>query len=180
MSSVDIAEVSPEQADDFRHFCQLEEQTAYTRPDLGITADLFSREIFDLPEAVATYAGYTAVTENTRAWMALDAGGEIVGTVGAKRQKDYCEQNSLYVAPELKGHGIGRALFNHVLEFAGLLPIRVDLVDYMEETRAIYEHWGFVADPSAGKPGCIWWKYWPEEAQKNFQMTYMFRPGADA
>jgi GNAT superfamily N-acetyltransferase len=172
LSKYAVIEVTPEWAERFRNFCQVSSHASYTRPELGITADLFSKESFDRPEVVAYFEGVTAATESTRAWIAIDDGGEIIGSVAAKRWDDHCELRSLYVAAHLQRRGLGRELYERVLRFSEGLPIRLDVVEFMLETVAIYEHWGFVVDRAAGRPRWIW-TWWPERALTALQGIYM-------
>lgn len=170
-----VREVEPTEADLFRKFIQSAQQSAYPRPELGITEDLFSDAQFDRPEIVEFYQRICAQGEHGKAWVAEDASG-ILGTIAVSREESYCELQSFYVAPDLKGKGIGRSLFAKVLEFANASPIRLDVIEYMEDTIGIYEHWGFVTDYAAGRPDYIQ-KWWPEEARCAFAGIYMFRGG---
>lgn len=178
LPAYNIIEASPEWADAFRGFSQVNAQAAYARPELGVTADLFSREAYAKPAVVAHFAGICAVSESVKAWIALDDQEEIIGTVSAQERQDQCELQALYVATELKGKGLGRVLYDRVLDFAGSMPIRLDVIAYMQETIDIYEHLGFVIDPTAGRPNYVF--DWPEAARQACHGIYMFKPGVES
>lgn len=102
--------------------------------------------------------------------------GELIGMVVVAVEPKLCQMKAFYVKPELKGQGIGHALYTKVLKAAGDGPIQVDVVEYMQDTINIYEHWGFYIDESKGKlvyPIIEW----PEAARKAFQAIYMVKPG---
>lgn len=171
-----IREVVPEEADEFRRFCQTNSEEAYARPEFGITPDMLSAEVFARPDMVAWYAKMCGATAINKAWVAEDETGETIGTIGAEHRTDYIELHSFYVAKQQQGKGLGRMLFNQVVEFAGELPIRLDVIQYMDKTIKMYKRWGFEVDEAAGKPWFLLGHDWPEEAQQAYQGIYMVRP----
>jgi ribosomal protein S18 acetylase RimI-like enzyme len=150
-SNYKIVEASVDWADRFREFCRQVYQKSYPRPELGITKDLFSKEIFASPRIKSYFTYKCTPTAEQKCWLALDAEGVILGVVAAHRYNEYCEMQSFYVSPECQGQGIGHALYEKVLEFAGKLPIQVDVVEYMQTTIDMYKHWGFEVDTNKGK-----------------------------
>lgn len=170
-----IREIIPAETDEFRRFCQVSSEVAYTRPEFGITPEMLSAEVFDRPDMVAWYAGMCAATQVNKAWIAEDDAGRTIGTIGAEHRTDYVELHSFYVAAKLQGQGLGRKLFNQVVEFAGELPIRLDVIQYMDKTIEMYKRWGFEIDETAGKPWFLLGHDWPEEARQAYQGIYMVR-----
>ena len=170
-----ITEVLPEQADEFRRFCQISSESAYTRPEFGITSDMLSAEVFNRPDMVSWYDAMCAATQTNKAWIAQDETDQTIGTIGAEHRTDYIELHSFYVATKFQGLGLGRKLFDQVVEFAGDLPIRLDVIQYMDDTIDLYKRWGFVIDEAAGKPWFLLGHDWPEEAQQAYQGIYMIR-----
>ena len=79
------------------------------------------------------------------------------------------------MAPELQGHGIGHALYQKVLIFAAGAPMQADVVEYMHDTIAMYEHWGFHIDDSKGT---LLYPIteWPESARQAYRAIYMVKP----
>lgn len=170
-----ITEVSPEQAGEFRQFCQISSQVAYARPEFGIMPDMLSDEVFNRPDMVAWYDTMCSATDVNKAWVAHDQAKNIIGTIGAEHRENYVELHSFYVAPELQGQGLGRQLFGEVEAFAGDLPIRLDVIRYMHETINLYKRWGFVVDEASGKPWFLLGADWPEEARQAYQGIFMVR-----
>jgi GNAT superfamily N-acetyltransferase len=160
-----------------QEFCRLAYLAAYVRPERGITEDLFSEKVFASPRIMKYYYDLCTTDDNHIVWLAISAEQELLGMVVAQRDADYCEMRAFYVKPELKGHGIGHALYQKVLEFARDQAIHVDVVEYMQETIDMYKHWGFEVDEAKGK--LIYpLVEWPEAARQAYRAIYMTRPAA--
>jgi GNAT superfamily N-acetyltransferase len=171
----DIIEGSAEWADRYREFYRQAVQIYYLRPEAGITADLFSPEVMASPRIRRYFEDLCENTADKKAWLAVSDQNEILGVIGAKRYADHCELKAFYVRPDLKGHGIGHALYTRALDFVGGQTIIVDVVDYMTETIETYKHWGFEVDESKGKD-TSYFPEWPEEIRRNFLGIYMVKP----
>lgn len=80
-------------------------------------------------------------------WVA-EHEGAIAGTVAIRPKKDKtCELKRLYVSKAVRGHGIGRALYDHAEAFArsaGYDRIWLDSSRKFVEARRLYEKNGFV------------------------------------
>lgn len=62
-----------------------------------------------------------------------------------------CEMKRLYVSPQARGMGLGRALVNSVIQKAkdrGYREIRLDTLPFMEDAIQMYRRFGFVEIPS--------------------------------
>lgn len=166
---------SADWADLCREFCRQAYLAAYVRPDLGITEDLFSKEVFSSPRITKYYQDLLKPTDNKQISLALDDDDTLIGIVVAELHDDYCDMRCFYVRPDLKGHGIGHELYQKVLAYAGNLPIQVDTVEYMQDTIDMYSHWGFHIDTAKGK---LIYNIveWPEAARKAYTAIYMTKP----
>jgi GNAT superfamily N-acetyltransferase len=170
-----VIDAGPQWADKYRSFCRRAYLKAYVRPELGITEGQFSKSVFDSPRVVKYFQDAFNTSNDHKAWLAISI-EDILGGVVAYNCGDYCEMQAFYVEPELIGSGIGHALYQKVLGFAGDLPIQVDVVRYMTSTVAMYKHWGFEVDESKGEVEYNWVE-WPEKARQVYRGIYMVKPG---
>lgn len=72
--------------------------------------------------------------------------GEAVGCVGFRADDGFCEMKRMYVVPEARGHGVGRALAEAVLvaaRAAGHTTMRLDTTEGMDVARRLYTALGF-------------------------------------
>jgi putative acetyltransferase len=96
----------------------------------------------DLREAHERYAG-----DRAGFWVA-DRDGDIVGTVAIRSKEGAtCELKRLYVRPDLRGTGLGQALYAHAEAFAraaGYRTIWLDSSRRFARARRLYERNGYV------------------------------------
>lgn len=80
--------------------------------------------------------------------LLIAVGGErTVGCVAVRRlSPEICEMKRLYVKPEARGTGLGRALARQIVETAkgiGYSKMRLDTLDKLRTARRIYTSMGF-------------------------------------
>ncbi len=113
-----------------------EEYAASLPFDLGFQE--FERELAGLPGAYAPPRGALLIAREQ---------GAAVGCVALRPLgHDTCELKRLYVRPETRGSGAGRALTERALDEArriGYRRIRLDTVPGMERAQALYLKLGF-------------------------------------
>jgi GNAT superfamily N-acetyltransferase len=100
----------------------------------------------DLADPLSAYAA---------AWVALDADGEVVGSVVLIDQGDgEVQLRRMYLAHAYRGRGIGRALLQLALAWVrehGYRRVLLDTTDAMAAARRLYESAGF-REVSEGEP----------------------------
>ena len=84
--------------------------------------------------------------------LARDKVGNAIGCVGLRPldDDDVCEMKRLYVSPEGRGLGLGRALAEAIVEKArriGYREMRLDTLPSLATAIALYKQMGFVAIP---------------------------------
>lgn len=103
----------------------------------------FTGELAGLPGKYAAPAGALL--------LARDEAGEAIGCVGLRSLGDgVCEMKRLFVAPEGRGLGLGRALMNAVAEEArrlGYREMRLDTLPTMAAAQSLYRQAGFEPVP---------------------------------
>lgn len=77
----------------------------------------------------------------------VDENGQIVGTVGlCATSPTVCEIRKMYLAPQVRGKGLGRQLLEHALTNAkalGFSRIELETASVLKDAIALYERHGF-------------------------------------
>ncbi|MFO7914513.1 MAG: GNAT family N-acetyltransferase [Candidatus Krumholzibacteriales bacterium] len=96
--------------------------------------------------------------------VAID-GKRMTGCVAVRRlDDDVCEMKRLFVRPEARGRGVGRALAGRIIKAAGELGytlMRLDTLDRLTEAMALYRSLGFrKIEPYYENPlsGVVYWE----------------------
>jgi ribosomal protein S18 acetylase RimI-like enzyme len=81
--------------------------------------------------------------------------GDPAGIGGAFAEQGGFRVISLWVEPGVRGRGIGRALLDAAVAFAGEAEVRLSVADGNDSARRLYERYGFVDTGLAGplRPG---------------------------
>ncbi len=110
-------------------------------------ADLlgFDLSFQDFEQELADLSNHFASPEDCL--LLATYGGRVVGCVAMKRfDNGICEMKRLYVKPQLRGLGIGRALAEAIIEHAkkaGYTCMRLDMVLPRDVARSLYLSLGF-------------------------------------
>jgi len=174
-----IIEGSLDWADRYREFARRNYVAAYCRPELGITEDLFSEEVFNSARIVAYFRGICENRDDNKTWLAINDNQELLGVIASHKYDDFCELKAFYVKEEYQGQGIGKALYQKVLQFAGGMAMQLDVVNFMYKTMAMYEHWGFTIDTSR-EAFEYPWEEWPPGPVHTMRAVYMIKPATNS
>lgn len=173
-----IIEGSPEWADQYREFTRTSYLSAYCKPELGVTPDLFSEEIFNSARLIKYFRDICESGDDNKTWLAVNNDSDLLGVIAAHQHEDFCELKAFYVKEELQGQGIGRALYKKVLQFAGGTAMQLDVVNFMDKTISMYERWGFSVDTSR-EAFEYPWEEWPPGPAHVLRAIYMTKPQSD-
>lgn len=119
----------------------------------GLKVDIcfqnFGAELDNLPDKYVPPAGAL--------FLARNGAGEAIGCVAfrATEKDGCCEMKRLYIAPEGRGNGTGRALVRAITEEArrlGYGEMRLDTLPILEPAISLYRSEGFAECPPFGKP----------------------------
>jgi carbonic anhydrase len=136
----------------------------------------FDQEMASLPGAYATPEGRLFVAE---------VDGRPAGCVGVRRFSDgICEMKRLYVAPEERGHGVGRELALAAIKAArqiGYKRLLIDTLPSMRMAVKLYRELGFSEAPAyypSPVEGTIFLaldlENWSEEEIRNENLSHLF------
>jgi ribosomal protein S18 acetylase RimI-like enzyme len=126
--------------DDLRSVAALfADYAAWLPIDLGYQG--FEAELAGLPGKYAPPQGALLI--------ARDEGGAVIGCVGlrALEEPGVCEMKRLYLKPEARGTGLGKALAEAIVVAArerGYAEMRLDTLESMTGAIGLYERMGFV------------------------------------
>ena len=111
---------------------------------------------FDIPlkgtayEDIETTQMFESYQNDNEIYYVLEDNGEVVGGAGIKHLKDFdediCELQKMYYAPEIRGNGLGKLMFEKCLKAAKELGYKKCYLESASQLKAaihIYESYGF-------------------------------------
>ena len=159
-----IRESKPKDLEQYTDLLQQTYQHAYTKENIGLTADCFSKEIFNNPATQKYLKSNLINTLNQKTWLIFDS-DKLIGSITCflKDAKE-AELKGFYVRQKYQGQGIGQRLYKKALEFVGNRDLLLDIYSHNTKTIELYKKWGWKLDKSRGKNGCFTrhWPEWPE------------------
>ncbi|GAC1381989.1 MAG: GNAT family N-acetyltransferase [Ktedonobacteraceae bacterium] len=111
-------------------------------------------------------------SEGDNFWLGAFVEGRLVGMVGFRRAEGIKNQHKgmllgMYMVPEVRGHGIGKALVNELIARAknieGLEQIHLEVVTTNEAARSLYRLLGFEVCGVTPRGLKMGHQYWDEE-----------------
>jgi len=117
------------------------------------------------PEVKSMFENYS---NTDSAYYVVEENGKVIGGAGIAPlkggEKEICELKKMYVLPEARGKGIGKALMEVCLEAAKSLGYKfcyLETLSHMESANILYQKYGFKLLPKSmgntGHFGCNKW-----------------------
>lgn len=159
-----IRESKPEDLDQYTDLLQQTYQHAYIKEEIGLTADCFSKEIFNNSATQKYLKSNLISTANQKTWLSFN-GDDLMGSITCNLQNDQkAELKGFYVRQKYQGRGIGQKLYKKALAFAGDRDLILDIYSHNAETVKLYQKWGWKLDEEQGNKGHFTrhWEEWPE------------------
>ena len=140
-------------------------QDAYTDEKLGLTKNLFSKEVFSSPRIIKYLKSNLSINSLRKTWLAF-LESDLIGSITISCNARECELKGFYVKTKYQGRGIGKRLWKFALDFVNRQDIVRDVVldIYAHNTKSIdiYKKWGFKIDRDKGT-FYRHWSEWPKE-----------------
>ncbi|UKM63583.1 GNAT family N-acetyltransferase [Flavobacteriaceae bacterium GSB9] len=113
---------------------------------------------YEDPETAQMYEAYQNPKE---VYYVVESNGEVFGGAGVKPLKDYdegfCEIQKMYFAPEIRGNGYGKMLFEKCIDAAKKMGYKTCYIESASQLKAaihVYEIFGFKhIDSALGNTG---------------------------
>ena len=109
---------------------------------IGSDSDEFRRRTVRQAETDPDHVLYLVV-KNIR--------GQVVGFFHVSRNEQQAKLEAIYLTEEARGTGVGSQLIQRGLEFAGKLPMSLEVLDYNQRAIRLYEKYGFDEVPDSHK-----------------------------
>lgn len=113
---------------------------------VDLSAQGFDRELAELPGAYAPPKGALLI--------ARGGDGAALGCIALRPlSESACEVKRLFVRPQARGTGVGKALVAAIIDAAagiGYREIKLDTLDHMQGAVRLYRSFGFAPIPSYG------------------------------
>ncbi len=161
---------------DLKQYIELLQTTyefSYTNPKIGLTKECFSPEIFNTPKAQKNFKTSLINSSTQKTWLAF-SDSKLIGSASCKIvDKTNAKFFGFYVHPDYQHYGIGKKLYQKVLQFSKNKNLFLDTHLDNTKTLKIYKKWGWQVDISQGDKGYFYchWPEWPENL--NIKCVYL-------
>jgi ribosomal protein S18 acetylase RimI-like enzyme len=150
---------------EYTNLLQITYEIAYSNPEIGLTKECFSKEIFNTIDTQNYLKTKLVNSKNQKTWL-IFSNSKLVGSATCKIiNEDKAEFSGYYVHPDFQGLGIGKKLYQKVLVFSGNRDLLLGIYVHNQKTIDIYKKWGWQIDFSRGNSGYITghWPEWPDD-----------------
>jgi ribosomal protein S18 acetylase RimI-like enzyme len=87
--------------------------------------------------------------DNTLYLVVKNEQGKVCGFLHVTRQPHKAKLEAIYLVAEARGQGVGQRLMNQALDFAGDLRLELEVLDYNQRARRLYESNSFIIEPNS-------------------------------
>lgn len=139
-------------------------QVTYADDKLGLKKEYFDKKYWQTKLAEEYLKSHLVNSETRGSWLAF-VGNKLVGAISCKNQDDNTVWLSgFYVDVKYQGMGIGKKLYQLVLDFAQKKELQLEVYAHNVRTIDIYKKWGWIINVSKGNNGYydLHWEKWPE------------------
>ena len=142
-SVIEIRDAKPEDAQDIAAIQKAGWLATYVNTEKGITKEDIITKDFESQERIARWEEGIKNPEGRRMFI-VKKDGKVVGFCTAGKETNINRLLSLYVLPEVHGHGLGSRLMQEALQWLGdEKDIVLDVVSYNQNAINFYEKHGF-------------------------------------
>lgn len=162
---------------DLQNYTDLLQQTyefSYTNPKIGLTKDLFSKEIFNTVNNQNIFRSRLVISSTNKTWL-IFSDQKLVGSITCSiKNEQEAEMIGFYVHPQYQKNGIGKKLYNLLLKFAKNRDLLLDTHIHNKKTIDVYTKWGWKIDTNRGNNGYFICRWPPEQSDGlNIKCIYL-------
>ncbi len=152
---------------DLKLYTNLFQQTyesAYVNSEIGLTKECFSPQVFNTPDTQKYLATKLINSSEQKTWLVFDDQKLIASATCKIIDKNKAEFSGFYVLPDYQHQGLGKKLYQKVLDFAQNRDLILGIYTHNTKTLEIYKNWGWQIDTSRGNNGYTvgHWPEWPD------------------
>lgn len=148
----------------YTNLLQVTYESSYINSKIGLTKECFSPQIFNTPDTQKYLKTKLINSSAQKTWLVFD-GKKLIASATCKIiDENKAEFSGYYVLPEFQHQGIGKMLYQKVLDFSDNRDLILGIYTHNTKTIEIYKKWGWQIDTSRGENGYIvgHWPEWPD------------------
>lgn len=152
---------------DLEQYTNLLQQTyefTYTNAEIGLIKECFSPQVFNTPDSQKYLSSKLINSHHQKTWLVFDDKKLIASATCKIIDENKAEFSGFYVLPDYQHQGIGKKLYQKVLNFAQNKDLILGIYTHNINTLQIYKKWGWQIDPSRRENGYVTghWPEWPD------------------
>ncbi|HOR01775.1 MAG TPA: GNAT family N-acetyltransferase [Candidatus Woesebacteria bacterium] len=149
---------------DYTNLLQITYEFSYVNPEIGLTRECFSSQVFNTSDTQKYLKTKLINSPTQKTWLAFND-KKLIGSATCKIiDENKAEFSGYYVLPKYQHQGIGKMLYQKVLNFSNYRDLVLVIYAHNTKTIKIYKKWGWQIDTSRGDSGYIVgrWPEWPD------------------